>query len=158
MNGGPQRILGMKANAARWVLLISLALNFLVIGAYIGVSMRDDTRVRSSSVINQITSVVGEDRKEQVAEILRERKKLWRQRRNQRTGDWSAIADYVASSDFSGENFAAMLSQQGALSDAGREASRAAFARAVGVLTAEERAEYAELIRVYVKQREARRN
>ena len=153
MTSAEHGILGMKTGVARWVLLISLVLNFLVIGAYVGLTMRDDTRARSSSVINQITVVVGEDRKEQVSEILRERRKGWRQRRNQRTDDWSAIADYVASDDFTSEGFAAMLNEQGALSESGRKESRSAFARAVSVLNAEERAEYAKIIRAFVAKR-----
>lgn len=158
MTGGDPRILGMKANAAQWILLISLVLNFLVIGAYVGLTMRDDTRARSSSVINQITSVVADDRREQVAKILRERKKGWRQRRNQRTEDWSAIAAFISSPEFTSVGLEAMLREQGELSDSGRAESRSAFARAIGVLNAEERGRYAGLIRDYVEKRNERQS
>lgn len=155
MTGGEGRILGLRHGVARGVLLVSLALNFLVVGAYVGLSMRDEGRARSPSVFNQLAEVAGDDRKAEVSAILSERKKLWRDRRGQRTDDWSAIADHLASADFSGEGLQALLDEQGALTESSRRASRSAFVRAVSVLTAEERAAYADIIRVHVEKRKA---
>ncbi|MEL6794756.1 MAG: periplasmic heavy metal sensor, partial [Pseudomonadota bacterium] len=101
MTTGSDRILGMTTTGARRVLVASLVLNFLILGGLFGLGLRGDPTPRpDGGAFGHITDLVAEDRREAVRAVMKERSKLRRAARRERTENWRDIADQIGAENF----------------------------------------------------------
>lgn len=151
------KILGLSLSGARRLLILSLVLNFLIVGVVFGLGLRDDAPKRpSGGAFGDIAELVAEDRRDQIAAVLAERSKMRRELRRARTDDWREIANVIGTEAFDPDAVSAMLHDY---SDAHNERRKAAYApiiEALSIMTAEERAAVAEKTRAFADWRAAR--
>lgn len=150
------KILGLSARWARRLLVLSLVVNFLILGAVVGLGMRKDdgkTRGVGRHVVGEITQIIGEDRRPEAKRILEDRRGNQRRFRAQRREDWRAVADLIDQPDFDADTLRAMLNRQADVHHEARRASLDPLVRVVALMTAEERAAFSARIRSFVDQR-----
>ena len=152
------KILGLSISGARRLLIASLVLNFLIVGAVFGLGLRDDGPKRpNGGAFGKITDLVGEDRREQVAAIMAERGQLRRALREARTEDWREIAELIGAPDFAADAVNQMLHGYSDAHNDRRKAAYAPIVEALSIMTPEERAAVAEKTRAFAEWR-AKRN
>ncbi|MEL7463630.1 MAG: periplasmic heavy metal sensor [Pseudomonadota bacterium] len=159
MTTSPVKILGLSIRGARNLLIGSLVVNFLIVGAVFGLGMREDGPKRpSGGAFGEISDLVAEERRERVAAIMAERSKLRRELRRARTDDWREIAEIIGATNFDPQAVSIMLHDY---SDAHNERRKAAYApvvEALSIMTYQERSAVAEKTRAFVEWRMTRRN
>ena len=160
MSAGPPKLFGLSLPWARRALALSLVVNFLFLGAVVGLSLRateKEKRGFGRYVIGEITQIIGEDRREEAIRLISERSEKRRSFRTQRSEDWRAVADLIADPDYEADALRSLLHLQADGHDAGRRGTVEPFVAVVTLMTPEERAVFANKIRAYVEMRERRR-
>ncbi|WP_340107193.1 periplasmic heavy metal sensor [Pikeienuella sp. HZG-20] len=150
-------ILGMAPRTARWVLGLSLAVNFLVLGVAGGAlwHMRGDgPRGGGFQLSRQMVEVVGPERRDAVRALVE------RPRKDDRRGEIHAwmgeVAALIDQAPFDPAAVAAKFEAFADQRESARAARGAAMLDALSLLTDAERAALAERMRAYLERRAKR--
>lgn len=147
-------VLGMAPRAARWVLGLSLAANFLVLGLAGGAfwNMRGDAdRGSGFHFSRQMIEVAGPERRDAVRALVdRSRGDSWRATINAWMGE---VAELIDRSPFDAEAVSAKFDAFTDERAAARAARKAATLEALTLLTDAERTALAERMRAYLERR-----
>ena len=159
MTGDAPRILGLSAAWARRLLIVSLVVNFLVLGAIVGLGLRVGDKMSKGvgrHVIGEITQIIGEDRRERAEAIIRDRKGNQRSFRGQRKEDWRELAAYVSRPDFNADGLRDLLHEHADRRDQLRRTGFDPLVEVIALMTPEERAAFGAKIIEFVDDRASR--
>lgn len=138
-----ERILGLGPKAARRALVLSLVVNFLLLGLAAGAFMEsghrsEGAKTSSFHLSRQIVEAAGEERRAAVQALLEaSRGEGWREASQRR---WEEVARRVGASPFDASGLAAFLAEETERRARAHAARNAAMIEALALLTEMERA------------------
>ncbi|MEX2521046.1 MAG: periplasmic heavy metal sensor [Paracoccaceae bacterium] len=148
-----KRLFGLSPRCARWVLGVSLAVNFLMLGLAGGAALKmgdHGSRGGRYSFTSQIVEAAGPDRRDAVRAILDTgRREDWREAMR---GRWEDMATLIAAKPFEAAALGAALDASDARRAASRRQRNDATVEALALLTDEERAALSGGLRENLKQ------
>lgn len=155
------RILGMPALWARRLLVVSLALNFLVVGLIVGVGAGKEPRTRmggtTAHMRAEIVALISDvARRTQAEALMKESASGWRELRKLRNQRWESIAGGIETRPFTAEGLLAIFDSASAQRNEAAAAGRVAMAEAIALMTDDERAALAASLRAFREERARR--
>lgn len=151
------RLLGMPARWARRLLVVSLAINFLVVGVIVGVGAGHKGSQRIGTTVHLRTEIVrliaDEGRKAEAEAVLKDGVAAWRSSRSLRNDRWDAMAEQIEAAPFDAAALIASFDHGLDAREEARRTSRVALAEAIGMMTDAERAALADSLREFRERR-----
>lgn len=155
------RVLGLSVSRARQLLIASLVVNFVIIGAAFGLGIQgmsaSETPKRKGGAFSQIADFVAEDRRDKVQTLMAERSKKRNNARAMRTESWRQVAEVVERENFDVNDLRSALITYSDEHNQRRKEAYAPLIEAIALMNHEERAKVADTIRAFAERRAKRR-
>ena len=149
-------LFGMPVKWARRCLAASLVVNFLLIGAAVGVGTKTQPkqwRGTTSYMTAQIIHLTGEDRRAEVRGVLAVPQAVRQERRALRDEKWVGVVAAIGATPFEAQRLAVAFAAGRDQAISLRSQSEAGLARAIAMMTDAERAVLAKRIAAFRENR-----
>jgi len=150
---------GLPIQWARRILVLSLVLNFLVIGAVIGIASKPtERRWGTTSFITQtIMDLTNDEARAEMRERLLERRDNRSERRRAGREAWEKIIVNLRQTPYDAAQTSAIFDEMRDLRSRSRSQTQAVITDAIAAMSDAERAELAKRLESFLEEREKRR-
>lgn len=153
-----RRILGLPVPWARRALIASLAVNFLVFGVFVGGLMKPKPTYGPNwggFVSKEIAGLAAAGDRAEISGIMEARRETIRAMRGERTRTWVIVAQRLSATPFDAAALQSVIAEQVGKRNAVRAKSYAAMAKAMTLLSSEDRLTLARRINAHIEHRAA---